>query len=424
MDNVGKNTKKVWNEFFWVIGGGLLQLPLISEVKKLGYKVIVSDRDSSCVCAKDADIFLEIDIFDVQKHLEEAFHLKCSGIKISGVLAAGIDATVTMAVLGRSLGLPGVDPIIAYITNNKDIFRETLKKMGYSVPKFKVISMKNFDDIESTVKEIGYPLIVKNTDSSGSRGTKIFYEENLEGIKEAIKSAISVSRSGRALIEELWVGEEQTVETIFDINGNFHPCFITDRIFDKSNSYAIEIGLRHPTSLPSQKQKELYSLVEKVARDLGIHIGAAKADMMLTDKGPRIIEMTVRLSGGFDCQYLLPAATGKNVMRAAILTALGKPFPRGLLEDKKNRIGLTASIWPEPGKIVAIEGIEEAKKIPGFEKLFFRYNVGDIVEPYIDCTKRVCFIIVTGKDEISAKNTLQKVLNTIKIKTKKEYEDD
>lgn len=416
--------EKVWNNFFWVIGGGLLQLSLISEVKKSGYKVIVSDRDPSCVCAKDADIFLEIDIFDVQKHLEEAFRLKCSGIKISGVLAAGIDATVTMAVLARSLRLPGVEPVIAYITNNKDIFRETLKKMGYPVPKFKVISMKNFDDIESAVKEIGYPLIVKNTDSSGSRGTKIFYEGNLEDIKEAVKSAISVSRSGRALIEELWVGEEQTVETIFDINSNFHPCFITDRIFDKSNSYAIEIGLRHPTSLPSQKQKELYSLVEKVAMDLGIHIGAAKVDMMLTDKGPRIIEMTVRLSGGFDCQYLVPAATGKNVLRAAVLTALGKSFPPELLKDKKHRIGLTASIWPEPGKIIAIEGVEEAKKISGFENLFFRYNVGDIVEPYIDGTKRVCFIIVTGEDEISAKNALQQALNTIKIKTKKEYEDE
>lgn len=416
--------EKVWNNFFWVIGGGLLQLPLISEVKKLGYKVIVSDRDPSCVCAKEADIFLEIDIFDVQKHLEESFRLKCSDIKISGVLAAGIDATVTMAVLARSLGLPGVNPVIAYTTNNKDMFRGTLKKLGYPVPKFKVISIKNFDDIELAINEIGYPLIVKNTDSSGSRGTKIFYEENLYDIKEIVKSAISVSRSKRALIEELWIGEEQTVETIFDINGKFHPCFITDRIFDRSNGYAIETGLRHPTSLPPQKQEELYSLVEKVSMDLGINIGAAKADMMLTDEGPRIIEMTVRLSGGFDCQYLVPATTGKNVLRAAILTALGKSFPPELLEDKKHKIGLTASIWPEMGRIVAIDGVEEAKKIPGFSNLFFRYNVGDIVEPYIDSTKRLCFIIVTGEDEISAKNALQMVLNTIKIKTKKEYENE
>lgn len=412
--------ERLENGFFWVIGGGLLQVPLVSEVQKLGYKVIVSDRDASCVCAKDADIFFKIDIFDIQKHLEEASRLKCSGVKISGVLAAGIDATVTMAVLAKVLGLPGVDPIVAYITNNKDILRKTLKKLGYPVPRFKVINIENLNEVESAVKEIGYPLIVKNTDSSGSRGTKIFYEEDLDSIKEAVGSAMFVSRSRRALIEEFWSGEEQTVETIFDVNGKFHPCFITDRTFDKSDGYAIETGLRHPTSLPLEKQKEMYSLVERVTVDLGIDIGAAKVDMILTDKGPRIIEITVRLSGGFDCQYLVPAATGKNVLCVSVLTALGKPFSPELLEDKKHKIGLTASIWPEPGKIVAIEGMEKARKIPGFEKLFFRYNIGDTIERYIDCTKRACFVIATGKDEASAKESLRKILDSIKIKTEKE----
>jgi len=410
--------------FFWVIGGGILQVPLISEIKDLGYNVIVSDINPRCVCYKDADIFLGIDIFDVQKHLEEAFHLKSCGIRISGVLAAGIDATITMAVLARALGLPGVDPVISYITNNKNVFREKLRKLGYPVPRFKVINTKDIDDIESSIKEIGYPLIIKNTDSSGSRGTRIFYKENLDDVKTTLKQAISVSRSKRALIEELWVGEEQTVETIFDINGKFHPCFITDRIFDKSNGYALETGLKHPTSLSPRKQREIYSIVESVARDLGVTIGAAKADMMLTDKGPRIIEMTVRLSGGFDCQYLVPATTGKNVLRAAILTALGKPIPVQLLKDKKHRFGLTSSIWPEPGRIVAIEGVEKAKRILGFENIFFRYNVGDLVGPYIDCTKRVCFIIASGEDEVSAKNTMQEILNVIDIRTQKHYEEE
>ena len=36
-------------KFFWVIGGGLLQIPLIEEIKKLGYKVIVSDKNRNCV---------------------------------------------------------------------------------------------------------------------------------------------------------------------------------------------------------------------------------------------------------------------------------------------------------------------------------------------------------------------------------------
>ena len=73
--------------FFWIIGGGLLQIPLIKEVKALGYNTIVSDMNPKCVCADIADIFLLADIFDIQKHIKEAFKLKVDGIKIAGVLA-------------------------------------------------------------------------------------------------------------------------------------------------------------------------------------------------------------------------------------------------------------------------------------------------------------------------------------------------
>ena len=404
------------NEYFWVIGGGLLQVPLIDEVKQLGYKVIVSDMNSKCICANKAGIFLEIDIFDIQKHIHEALKLKSEGVKISAVLAAGIDATVTMACLARTLGLPGVDPLAAFITNNKNVFRKTLKKLGYPVPKFATISDTN--QVDLAVKKVDFPLIVKSTDSSGSRGIKIFRKGSVVAVKEAVKAAMRVSRSGLALIEELWEGDEFTVETIFDFEGNYHPCFITDRIFNKDGDFALELGLRNPTNLSMRVQKQMYSLTKSVAKNIGINIGAAKVDMMLTKDGPRIIEMTTRLSGGFDCQYLVPVATGMNVIRAAILTALGKKFSsKELLSNKKKRVGVTGSIWPKSGKIVNITGINSAKKLDGVEYIFLRYKKGDLISPYIDCTKRICFIITTGEDEQKARATLEKAINIIKIET-------
>jgi biotin carboxylase len=147
-------------------------------------------------------------------------------------------------------------------------------------------------------------------------------------------------------------------------------------------------------------------------------MGAAKVDMILTKKGPMIIEMTTRLSGGFDSQYLVPKATGKNILQAAILTSIGKPFPKKLLVDTKHRVGVTGSLWPKPGKIISIKGVDKAKNIPGVEYIFFRSEVGDVVQPYIDSTKRVCFIIATGKDENEARATLKKAISTISIVTK------
>lgn len=405
------------NDLFWVIGGGLLQLPLIDEVKKLGFQVIVSDLSPHCPARSKADYFFAIDIFDIPGHLAAVEKLKSENKSIVGVLAAGIDAPETMAVVSKKLGLKAVNPEVARTVNNKGVFRDVMRKLGHPVPKFKVVNSDNLHELESIVNEISFPLIVKNTDSSGSRGTKIFRSLDLPEIKNTVNAAIDVSRSKCALIEECWEGPEQTVETIFDINGKFHPCFITDRIFDKQGGFALETALRHPSSLPESTQKEMYAIAETVARDIGIDVGAAKYDMMLTKNGPRIIEMTTRLSGGFDCQYLVPAATGKNVLKAAILTALGKEFDPAILVDTKHRVALSESIWPKPGKIVSITGIEEAKKVPGFEQIFFRNQVGDTIQPYIDCTKRVCFIIVSGSDEKEARKTMDTIKDKIKIET-------
>jgi len=290
-----------------------------------------------------------------------------------------------------------------------------MKKIGVPTPKFHILTKININRLPSIINEIGYPLIVKNTSSSGSRGTKIFYSPDYDGVHSMVQEAIDVSRSKKALIESLWDGSEHTVETLFDVNGKYHRCFITDRLFDKSDGFALETGLVHPSKLTNDEQNEMYLLAEKVSNEIGINYGAAKFDMIQTEDGPRIIEMTVRLSGGFDCQYLVPAATGKNILKAASLTATGKSFGNKLLEDTKHRVALSESIWPSPGEITKIDGIETAKGLKGFEYIYFLYDVGDTIVRYTDCTKRVCFIIVSGNNYIEAKENMAAIKNAIRI---------
>lgn len=405
------------NNFYWVIGGGAMQVPLIHEVKKFGFKIIVSDLNSDCICKSLSDVFFNIDIFDINAHKKSASKFIDSGNQIVGVLAAGIDAPETMAELSVFLKLPSVSPKIAHIVHNKHKFREKLRELGYETPKFRKIDNSSIDKLDDIINEIGFPLIVKNTDSSGSRGTKIFYKYDYNEILKIIKIAIKVSKSGIALIEECWEGPEQTVETIFDINGVFHTCFITDRIFDRSSGFAIELGLRSPSNLSNEIQNKMFNLAKDISLSIGIDKGAAKFDMILTETGPKVIEMTVRLSGGFDCQYLVPAASGKNVLKAAILTSLGKTFSSEILIDKKNRVALSESIWPSPGVIKNILNTEKVKHMPGYEFLLFRNKVGDLVENYTDCTKRVCFIIVSGKDYSEARINMDNIKKEIIIET-------
>jgi hypothetical protein len=92
---------------------------LIQEVRNLGFDVIVSDGSDQCVCRNLADVFVPVDIFDIEGHLREAKVFTARGNKIAAVLAAGIDAPETMAALAEMLGLPSVDRKIAHLVNNR-----------------------------------------------------------------------------------------------------------------------------------------------------------------------------------------------------------------------------------------------------------------------------------------------------------------
>ena len=402
----------------WVIGGGQFQVPLIEEVHKLGFSALVTDKSSRCVCRDIAEFFYPVDIFDIKGNIDLLFKLFSEGTVLKAVIAAGIDANVTAAVLARVAGLPGVNPQVAAVLHNKAAFRQFLTKNNLPCPRW--AEVRNERELRDAIRQVRFPLIIKNVDNSASRGTQKFFKQpkNNKILIKAMENAKESSTTKSAIVEELLQGPEQTVETLFDVNGKFHPCFITDRIFDPKNSFAIEVGLRQPTALSERIQKKLYRLVEITARKLRLSIGAAKGDTIYTKRGPILLEMTSRLSGGFDCQYLVPAATGKNALKAALLTALGKPFSKQLLIDRKRRVGLTGSLWPKPGKIVSISGVAKAKKIPGVEHVFMRYAVGETVAPYTDGAKRTSFIIVTGKNEAQARETLNRALHTVKIKTK------
>lgn len=399
------------NKYLWIIGGGLLQLPLIEEARKLYLKIIISDLDKNCMAKEFADIFVHIDIFDIKTHIE---YLQKSDLNIVGVLAAGIDAPETMASMNEYLGIKGVSLETALLCKNKDKFRLKMKELNYPLPSFEIINNSNIDELKNSLDRMPYPLIVKPTNNSASRDMKIFHQKSLD-LVDFIKN--NIDKYGIVLLEEMWQGEEQTVECLLDIEGKFHNGFITDRKFTFENDFPVETGLIHPTQLSQNKQKELFLLAKKIAKDLNIDVGAVKLDTIYTKNGPRIIELTVRHSGGFDCQFLVPRSTGKNILQAAILSAIGEKFDTELLKPKFNRYGITGSLWPEPGRIIKIEGIEEAQKIKGVEEIFTRYAVGDIIKDYNDCASRVIFIICTGKSRIEVEEILQKAKNIIKIET-------
>ncbi len=406
------------DNYIWILGGGKMQYYNILEAKNLGYKTLITDVNKSCYCKSKANLFYNVDIFDINSNLKLLSKLK-KKIKIKSIFIGGIDCTITAATLAEKLSLVTSGTKIANITNNKFLFRKFLHKNKFI--NFPFLKIKRFDDKTEKIIEnkIGYPYIVKNTDNSASRGMEIIKKKvGKKKLKNIILKAIEASRCGYCTVEKYFVGTEHTVETIFDINGQFHPCFITDRYFDHDTGKALETGLRNPTKLSTKLQKRIFEYTKKISKKIGIKVGPAKFDILISNNKLIVLEMTTRLSGGYDCQILVPAATGKNIIRASMLTSLGKEFNKDLLKPKFNKVAYSSSLWPKPGKIININFKKPQINKNEYLKVIFNKKKGEIIADYQNCADRTCFIIASSANETKAKKLIGKAKRSIKITTK------
>jgi biotin carboxylase len=148
---------------------------------------------------------------------------------------------------------------------------------------------------------------------------------------------------------------------------------------------------------------------------LGIDIGGAKGDIKLTAEGPKIGELAARLSGGYMSGFTYPLATGMDLMSAAIRISMGQD--PGDLRPRLNRVAAERAIIPAPGRVTRIDGLEKARALPGVDKIFTMYQVGEIYRaPTCNMGKFGNFIAVadTRREVLSLCGRVQK---TIKIKT-------
>lgn len=394
-----------------LVGAGLLQVPAVEQIKAQGLRVCATDRDPGAAVFPMCDETVVLDTADVQGHVDLALRLKERG-GLVGVWTEGADVEVTVAEAAAAAGLPGCAPKAAAICANKAEFRRVSDEAGLPGPRFAEVA--TLREARSALRDVGLPAIVKALDNSASRGaTKLTAED---GLTEAFNEAIRWSGTGTALIEECLTGCEQSVETIVDLNGAIHRCNVVDRPF-AFDPYPIELGHDNPTTLGAAEQEALYELVEASTRAVGISLGAAKADTMWGARGPVVLEMTARLSGGFHAQYTSPLAYGTNDIKATLDLALGRAVDSADVTPRWRRYSICRALFPEPGAITTIEGVEEAQAIDGVEHVLFRMDVGDEIRPYRTCADRVGFVITCADSRDEALAAQESAATTIRIAT-------
>jgi len=379
-----------------ILGAGVMQGPVITIAKELGFYAIALDGSKSAPCVSLADQFEQIDLKDKESIEVFARSLQGNGGRI-GIMTAGTDFSANVAWTAEKLGLPGIPYEAALNASDKSRMRECFKKAGLPSPDFTTITAADLPLASgSKLPAKGFPLVIKPVDNMGSRGCRRV--DSIEELNEAAKTAIGFSRSGRAIIEGYMEGPEFSVDAVV-WHDEITICGLADRhIFFPP--YFIEMGHTMPTVIEKEKQQAMLDTFRAGIHALGIaggeNIGAAKGDIKLTANGPMIGEIAARLSGGYMSGWTYPYSSGALPIKGAILAAMGRK-PEGLVPTKEWTCAERAFI-SIPGTVKAISGVERAREMPHVKDLFLRIIEGGKVSfPENNVTK--CGNIISAAPE-------------------------
>lgn len=295
-----------------IIGASYLQMPLIRKAQELGYITHVFAWGTNDVGEKAADYFYPISIVELDKITE-----KCREIGICGICSIASDlASVTVNYVANKLGLVSNTMESAYKSTNKHLMRLSFEKNGDPSPRSFLIDENT--DLNSL--SLSFPIIIKPTDRSGSRG--ICKLDTPEGMKDAILKAINEGFEKKALIEEYVEGQEYSVEGI-SFNGK-HTILAMTLKYTTGAPQFIETGHLEPAPVDTNTFNRVCSVVKHALDSLGIKNGASHSEIKIDEQGHiKIIEIGGRMGGDCIGSDLVYYSTGIDYVKAVLQIAVG-----------------------------------------------------------------------------------------------------
>ena len=270
-----------------IIGASYLQLPLIEKAKEMGYTTHVFAWAANDIGETAADSFYPISIVEKDEIVN-----KCREIGIEGVCSIASDlAAVTVNYVAEKLGLPGNSMACTLKSTNKHHMRRAFEQGGDPSPKSILVD----ETTDLNALDLTYPIIVKPTDRSGSRG--IYKLETPEGLKDAVNASTGEGFEKKALVEEFVEGDEYSVEGI-SFGGKHHILTITQK-FTTGAPHFIETGHYEPAPVSAETFERVKQVVMHALDTLEIRNSASHSEIKITPEGDiRLIEIGGRMGGG------------------------------------------------------------------------------------------------------------------------------
>ena len=394
-----------------LLGGIRYLLPVIKAAHEQGYYVITADYLPNNIAHKYSDEFVNVSIIDKEAVLKAA-----RDRQIDGIMSFGVDPGVVAAsYVQEQMGLPSFGPYESVcILQNKDRFRAFLTENGFNVPKAKGYS--GLADVMKDADSFDYPVIVKPTDSAGSKG--VSRVDSPSTLQKAAEYAFSKSISGHIIVEDFIekLGCSSDTDS-YSENGVLKFVSFNAQRFDihATNPYT-PAAYSWPSTFTKEQEAYLTAEIQRLITLLGMKTNIYNIETRISTNGkPYIMELTPRGGGNRLCE-MLHYATGVDMITAMTRYIVGDSVPT--IEQKPYN-GHWAEVILHAGKDGIYDGIEIAAGMKGEvveEDLWV--EKGDKVHSFEGANDAIGTLVLKFEKEDDMIKAIENISSWLKIKVK------
>jgi biotin carboxylase len=376
-----------------IIGAGIEQVYAYKLAKEQGHIVIGTDVNSDAPAFSEADYKIIVSTRDAESTLSEVIKFQQEkNITIHGVMTVANDVPLTVATLSNYLNLEGLSIESAQYSSNKLLMKNKLKDANVSVTPF--FPVNNYDEAIDVINTISFPVIIKPVDGRGSRN--VFYIRSEDDLIY-VKKIFEIQKS-QILVEKFYDGQQLSTESMI-LNNKCYTAGISVRNYERLEQfspYVIEDGGTLPANLDEMMIKKIDSLLLKAAKALNYSKGSIKGDIVIHNGSPYLIEVALRLSGGFFCTHQIPKTSGVDLVLQTINLSLGEQvFEEDLVPHNKCYMA-TRYFFPKTGQLKSIKGFTEIQKNDWIFNADIFLKPGDKINNITSHADRVGFIQALG----------------------------
>ncbi|WP_256623319.1 ATP-grasp domain-containing protein [Methanolobus chelungpuianus] len=385
-----------------ILGAAKTQVPIIKLAKERRFEVIVVSCSGDYPGLKYADKICEIDITDKEKVLEAA-----AKEQVDGIVTDQLDFPVpTIAYVTEKLGLPGIGYDCALKFTNKYLMRNECTKLGIKNPEYYRVS--TLDEAREKCLDIGLPVIIKPTDSAGSRG--IYVIRNINELEDKFNHSIAFSKEDCLIVEKYIEGPEYVIAG-FASNYKFTNLAIGKRqLFDIPDIF-IPSKTLFTSVAENDIEEQLFRTNKALIEGFGLKFGVTHCEYIVEEATGDIYLVECAARGAAICisSHLIPLATGIDVNSLLLDVAVGNAEEIDVQNIESDVSGYLLFTLPK-GFVKEIRGFEKIRSISGVQKVYIDpLFVGMETKVMTDKGQRLGPILIKGKTKEECENTISEI---------------